>query len=251
MSERGQAELVGYALVFSAIVLTVVLVTLSGQAGLVELRDAQRTANVDTGFSVLRNNIDDVARGGAPSRATELDLSGGTLSLGDPVVVSVRATDSGSEAFERSRSLRPVVYEAPNGAKLIYVSGAVIARGKNGGTVMRREPRLLLDSSQTIVPIINTSLNTDRAPGAVGSVDGESRVLVRTERETRALIASTDQEVEVTITIESSRASAWEPYFESELGSGDNCTESGDAISCTFTTDQASVVEARIGVSFE
>jgi hypothetical protein len=251
MPEQGQAELVGYALVFSAIILTVGLVTISGQAGLVELRDSQRTANVATGFSVLSKNIDDVVQGDAPSRATELDLSGGALSFGDPVTMSVRATDSGSELFEQSRTFRPVVYEAPNGARLVYATGAVIVHGKNGGTVMRREPRLLLDSSRTIVPIVNTTLNRERGPRAVASVDGESRVLIRTERERRTQIASTDRDVEVTITIDSPRTSAWESYFERELGPGDNCIESVDDISCTFTTDRASVVEARIGISFE
>lgn len=253
MTERAQAELVGHVLVFSAIVLTIALVTVSGQAGLDELRDSRRTANMETGFSVLAHNVDDVVQGDAPSRATELELSGGSISLGEPVTVSVRATDpsGGSGGFTQSESLRPIVYEAPSGAKLVYVSGAIIIRGENGGTAMLREPRLLLDSDRTIVPIVNTSLGGESQRRVAGSVDGELRILVRTEQERRVPVASADQTVEVTITIESSRASAWESYFASELGSGADCIESENAISCTFVTDRATVVETRIGVSFD
>lgn len=245
MTERGQAELVGYALVFSAIVLTVGLVTVGGQAGLVELRDSQRTAGMETGFSVLATNVDDVVRGGVPSRATELKLSGGSLSMGEPVTVTV---ESGGQEFETS--LRPVVYEAPNGARLVYTTGAVIVSGEDGGAAMVREPQLLLDPSRTIIPVINTSFDRQQRGTGAGSIGGESRVLVRTERNAPVPTTSTNTDVDLTITIDSARASAWEPYLESEIGS-ENCTAGTGFIRCTYTTGRATVVLSRIEVSFE
>ncbi len=252
MPERAQTEVLGYALVFAVIVLTVALVTISGQAGLVDLRDSQRTANVEKGFAVLAHNVDGVAQEGVPSRSTELDLSGGQLSLGRPVTVTVKASDtSGGEVFERSRSLRPIVYESPNGARLVYATGAVIIRGKGGNTTMLREPRMLLNTTHTIVPIVNTSLDRQQLRAASDSLDAESRVLIRTERRSRAPVASADETVDLNVTVESSRASAWKPYLEKEIDPGsENCTVGGDSVSCTYQADRATVVVTRIAVRF-
>lgn len=247
MSSRGQAETVGYVLVFSAVVLTVALVTISGQGGLVELRDSQRAAGVQTGFSVLASNTDDVVRGGVPSRGTELDLSGGTITLGDPVTLRVQAADD-EVGLDRSVTLRPVVYESPSGARLVYASGAVIIRGRGGGTTMVRQPRMRIDESRTILPVVDTTQGGD-TPVAVG---GNSRVLVRTERGGNTAIASTEGEVDVRITVESPRAAAWEPYLETEIDSDEgDCDVTGDGVTCTFGTDTASVVVTPVNVSFD
>jgi len=260
MADRGQAEVVGYVLVFSAIVVTVGLVSIAGQAGLVDLRDTQRTAGVENGFSALADNVDDVVQGGAPSRATELAPSGGQLSLGEPVTVSVSATNSGVVVLERSETLRPVVYESPGGTTLVYATGAVVIRGEGGGTTMLREPRMRLESSRTIVPIVNTSLDRQQIGTATGSIDAQSRVLVRTKRNAPAAVVSTDRDVDpdrdvdLTITVDSPRATAWEPYLEAEIDpDADNCATGGGgtSVSCTYTTDRATVVTVPVGVSFE
>lgn len=250
MTDRGQAELVGYVLVFSAIVLTVGLVTISGQAGLVDLRDSQRTASVETGFSVLADNVDDIVQRGVPSRATELGLAGGSLSLGDPVTVTV-THDSAGDIFERS--LRPVVYDAPSGTTLVYTTGAVVISGNEGGSVMLREPQLLLGPSRTIVPLVNTSL--DRQPGRNVSegVQGDTRVLVRTERIPPTSTASTDRDGDLTITVNSPRASAWRTYLEREIDPDtENCPgEDPTSVSCTYTTERTTVILTRVGLTFE
>jgi len=243
MAERSQAEVVGYVLVFSAVVLTVGLVTMSGQAGLVELRDSQRTAGVESGFSALATNTDDVVRGGVPSRGTELGLASGTISFGEPVTVTVEATNSDTMVSE---SLRPVVYEAPSGARLVYANGAVIARGEGGGTAMLRQPRLLLSSSRTIVPIVTTTQSGD----GPGSISGESRIIVRTQRTDISEVTQIDGEIR--ITVESPRASVWKQYLEAESDVDGDCGPVNDgSVSCTYDTAQASVVVAPVGVSFE
>lgn len=253
MAERGQSEALGYALIFAVIVLSVALVTISGQAGLEELRDSQRAANVEEGFSVVADNVDDIFQGGAPSRSTELDLSGGEIRLGQPVTVTVTASDGSDEVFNHSRSVRPIVYEGADGTRLVYATGAITIRGKDGGVAMLREPQWLLNSNYTIVPVANTSLDRQQLRGASESVGSQSRVLVKTERRSQETLASTDESVDLTITVESPRSAAWESYFEAELGStvdSHDCTLSGGAVSCEYTTDRAAVVESRIAVSF-
>ena len=201
--DRGQSEVVGYVLVFSVVVLTVALVTVSGQAALVETRDTQQTANLEAGFHVLAANVDDVVRGDAPSRSTELDLSGGRVALGPPATVAVRAeyTSNGTLAFEHARATRPLVYRAESGAQLVYANGAVIVQGEDGGAAMLRRPQVLLSADRTVFPLVNTTLDRQQLRGRAASVERESRVLVRTERRKRGVLDSTDAPVELTVEI--------------------------------------------------
>lgn len=252
MPERAQAEVLGYALLFSVIVLTLLIVTSSGQAGLTELRDDKQTANVEKGFVSFARNVDDLSRGDAPSRATELDLAGGRLSLGRPVTVTVEARNSTGTVFQRSRTLEPVVYTAPDGTRLVYATGAVMLRGERGGTAVLRRPRLALSSSRTVVPLANTSLDRRQLRALASAVDRESRVLVRTERRHRRVLAATDATVDVTITVDSPRAAAWERLLDAEVDpASDDCSVSGGTVSCTYRTDSAAVVATRVAVSLE
>jgi hypothetical protein len=251
MADRGQAEVLGYLLVFSLIVLAVAMVTVSGQAGLADLRDDQRTTNAERGFAVLADNVDDVVRG-VPSRATELELSGEQLSLGEPVTVNVTATNSSGVVFERVWSIRPVVFRAPDGAALVYESGAVVRRGERGGAVVVREPRWVLSENRTVLPVVNTTRDSRGFRGNPASVDRESRVLVRTERRAREVVAASEQRVTLTITVDSPRAAAWEPFLERAIDPDtDVCSSGGGTVSCSYATDHATVVGSRIAVGFE
>ena len=249
--DRGQSEVVGYVLVFSVVVLTVALVTVSGQAAMGEARDTQQTANLEAGFHVLAANVDDLVRGDAPSRSTELDVSGGRVSLGSPVTVAVRAeyTSNGSLAFEHARAIRPLVYRADSGAELVYANGAVIVRGKEGGVAMLRRPQVLLSADRAAVPLVNTTLDRRQLRGQAASVDRESRVLVRAERHKRDVLDSTDAPVELTVEITSSRADAWREYLEAV---GFSCGPTGPTVTCDgYTTGAATVVRTRIAISLE
>jgi hypothetical protein len=79
-----------------------------------------------------------------------------------------------------------------------------------------------------------------------------SRVLVRTERRARTAVTSPDDGVEPTITIDSSWAGAWESSLDAEMDpDSDDCSVSGNSVSCTVRTDRATAVLTRIAVSFE
>lgn len=251
MANRAQTEVLGYVLVFSIIVLTVAFVTTAGHSGLQDTRDAQQTANLEDGFAILAENVDDVVREGVPSRATELDLSGQRVGLGRPVTVRVSATyaTNGTVAFNSSQSIRPLVYRAESGAELVYVNGAVIVRGQTGGVTMLRHPRLLLSPATTVIPVVNTSLDREQLRGRDEVVDRESRLLVRAERSGQRSITATAAAVTLTIEITSPRASAWKTYFETEHGA--TCTLNGQTAVCQYSTESATVVITRIAISLE
>lgn len=252
MRERGQTETLGYVLVFSVVVLSVALVTISGQAGLVDLRDNQRAANVEAGFEVLADNVDQVVLEGAPGRSTELSLSGERLSLGSRVNVTVTATDGGTTVFSNTTSLRPVVYRADDGTTLTYAAGGVVVQGPDGGAAMVRSPRFVLSSDRTVVAFANTTLDRSQLRAEAAAVDRESRVLVRADRGPRRVLGTADGTVDLTVTVESPRATAWEAYLDAEVNPGsDDCSVSGDTATCTFRTDSATLVVTPVAVSFE
>lgn len=243
---RGQSEAVGFALVFGMIVATIALVSVAGYGGLQDARDAREVDNAERAFAVLGDNVDDVARHGAPSRATELKLAGAEVYLGDPVTFNVTGHATGSAAtFGYERSVRPVVYDADAGSRLVYTAGAVI-REDRGGTIVTQRPNLVLNRRRTTFQLVQTrpSLDTTR------SVGGTSTVLVRTGRADAEVLRANATEYDLTLTVTSPRADAWERYLD---GMADvTCTRpSSRTVSCTLTTDRVYVSVVRVDVTLE
>ncbi len=182
-------------------------------------------------------------------------MSGERIDLGAPITVTVSATDvaSGAVVFDRSVTLRPVVYESPDGARIVYANGAVVGVGENGGAALLREPPMVLSATRSLVAVTNTSRDTRALPGGPEGVQGESRVLVQTVARERQVLNRSTSPVNVTVTVSSPRATAWESYLEAAIDpTTDDCTRpSPTTVTCTVTTDRATVVETRIGVSFE
>jgi hypothetical protein len=90
MTDRAVSDVIGYVLVFSLIIATVGIVTAVGFSTIEDRQRDERINNVERAFDVFAANVEDVYRGGAPSRATEIRLSGGTLQYGEPVTITVR-----------------------------------------------------------------------------------------------------------------------------------------------------------------
>ncbi|MFC7136780.1 hypothetical protein ACFQRB_10335 [Halobaculum litoreum] len=90
---RAQSDAIGFVLVFSLIVLTVGTVYAAGYPALQDLRSDEQLENMERAFEVLDDNVDDMAREGAPSRATEIKLNGEcSRSTGPPRSPSRRST---------------------------------------------------------------------------------------------------------------------------------------------------------------
>ena len=85
---RGVSEIVGFILVFSLVLGTITLVYASGLSGLDDTRDAERITNAERAFDVLANNFQQMGRGEAPNRATEIKLAEAQLSVRDALGVA-------------------------------------------------------------------------------------------------------------------------------------------------------------------
>lgn len=249
MSDRGVSEVLGFVLVFALVTGTIGIVFATGFSGLERSQHEEQVQNVERAFEVLADNTDDLAHSMSPSRATEITLAGGSLSLGEPVRVSIYAenTADSSDNASYSASIEPIVYADGEGTTVVYSSGAVI-RAESGGAVMLREPSWIIDDERSVLPLLNTG-------GSNGGIGGGGTVLVVTERDARSLGTPIDGgaggEVNVTVTVNSTRAAAWGRHFESAGFSALDADPSDGEVEYRFQTETVYVPRNTVRVSFE
>lgn len=269
-ADRAVSDVVGYILVFSLITASTAVVYGVGFTGLQESRDAERLENAERAFDVLADNVGEVVRGQAPSRATEVKLAEADLGFAPATTVEVRA---GGETV--TRELRPLRYQSGDTA-IVYEAGAVF-RVDRRNAVMNVAPGFVFGQvppgpDRTVLALPQTTTESDRALG------GSTTVLVRTARDDEvsvdprqsAVLLQEPGTTAVRLRLEgsSARAVAWERYFEQRIQAAglalpagapsgftadDQCRVDGpddSRVTCHFETDSlyvsAVVLDTRL-----
>ncbi|WP_137287126.1 DUF7289 family protein [Halorussus salinisoli] len=255
LDRRGVSETIGFVFVFALVTASVGVVYTTGIGGLDDAREDEQLTNAVRAFDVLADNVEDVTSEGAPSRATELKLSGASLGFADPVEIVVQVNDTDSDAnLTYARTTRPLVYDAPSG-QVVYSVGATF-RVDDGNAAMRNEPGLIVDDRQSVVPLVVTYPRTDS-----GGVGGSSTVLVVAYRQSVGLGGQFDtgpdaaDEARVNVTVNSPRAAAWGRYFESKgLTPPDSDPSAADpsdgTVTYQFYTDRLLLPESLVEFQF-
>lgn len=251
MDDRGVSEVVGFILVFAIVLGTVTLVYVGGFSELQDTRVHEQNANAERAFDVLANNLEDIGRDKAPSRATEVKLSQAGVRVDDNSDRRLEITANSSTAAAQPRS---IVYDSGEGTQIVYENGAVI-RQERGGAVMVREPDFVFDQDRTVVRYLEPR-------GGEQSVTGSTTVLVRAERSHSRLLMSqrndTGVDVELNFTTAPGRAGTWEGYLEeglSDFAGSDPCSQVsvGGAeaviVNCEFETNAIHVARTRLVVT--
>lgn len=240
---RGVSEVIGFVLVFGLITASVGAAYVWGMGGLTDARTFERTDNAQRAMEALADNVDDVVSGGAPSRATEIDLVDARLGGGDPVTVNVSTGSDGPCAAAGGGcpyEVTPVVYDAGD-EQIRYVAGAVVRRGE-GGAAMARDPGFVAERGRLVVPVVRTT-----ADGS--GVGGSGTVLVRTERIHAGVVAAGNATDAVTVSVASPNAHLWKRYLE-RTGDAlwDDCRVDGDRAVCTATDADVDLYLTRIWI---
>lgn len=240
MTDRAVSETVGFVFVFALVTASIGVVYTTGIGGLEDAREDEQLTNAVRSFDVLADNVADLRREGAPSRATELQLSGASLGFADPVRIEIRVNDTAPDSDANAtygRNLRPLVYDAPAG-EAVFAAGATF-RADGGSAAMRREPGWIVDDRRSVVPLLVTYPR-----GNSTGVGGSSTVLAVAHRQRPnppgRFEASPGSAANVTVTVESPRAAAWGRYFESR-----GMTPSGPS------TDAANASDGVVSYHFE
>lgn len=219
---RAVSEVLGYVLVFSLVVVTVAMVTVGGVGQLENARDAEQLNNAERAFDLLAANVEDVALGGAPSRATEISLADAQIQVADPVEFTFRGVyaANGTDDFNETYSVWPITYRTDAGdTDIVYSGGGVFRTDRQGGLVTN-SPSVVAADDRIVVPLLIT-----RSRSAQGLGDGTIRV--RVEHANTDLLAADDSGVydRFFMNVTSPRAELW----ADELGDHEE-------FSCTLDT---------------
>lgn len=241
-SDRGVSEVLGYVLVFTLILSSIVTVSVLGISGLEDARGAEQSQNAEKGFDVLHASMAELYTENAPSRATELTLGEQKLYLGDEVTVRVKLFNGSDWNNDTTYQVRPVVQTLETDENLVYEAGAVFRTGTQGGVVFRQPPVFSRDGS---VHLTVAAFQSDSTRSLGGST-----ILVRGQVDEReVLVWDVDGTYEtVAFNVTSSRADLWHDHLETE---GFSCSDpSDDTTECTRSSfDRLSVTVHEIEVS--
>lgn len=243
--ERAQSELVGFAFIFGVVLLAIVTLSVAGYAGLESAQDHERTTAAQAAMTSLADNVDEVAGSAAPSRSTELSLSDASLSSSqaERIEISGEQQSDPDASFTHEQSIRPLVWDDGDGTEIRYANGAVI-RSDDDNAVMIREPNVLLSDEAVVLPIVRTDFESDGAR----AVGGSDTVLVRTVHNGTDHVRTDREPYDLTITITSDRAAAWESYLADQPATED-CTRTDDEVSCDLSSEQVVVTVEHVAVS--
>ena len=246
---RAQSEVLGFILVFAVIVASTGIVYTVGFSSLEDARTAEQVDNMERAYDIFDDNVRDISRRGAPSRATEIDLGGGGLRLGEEVNITVTATNTtnASDSVSINRTTRPLVYTL-DGRSVVYTSGATIRENRDG-SVVTSSPEWVFGGQRVLLGVVTTRAGDDRE-----AVGGQTSVLVRTRIQSRGPVTFTTgggSKANVTVEVESPRAAAWARYFERQgLDPVDSNPADGD-VSYEFETETAYLQFTSTTVEFE
>lgn len=246
---RAQSEVIGFVLVFSLIVASTGIVYVAGFGALQDARTAEQLNNVERAFEILDDNNRDLAQRGAPTRATEIDLAGGGLRLGDPVNLTVTATNTSnvSDSVTVSTSSRPIVYEKAD-QQVVYAYGATL-RQNGDDSVVVEEPGWVVGEQRSLLPLVIAQPAEGRT-----DVGGQTTVLVRTRTDSQGIRTSTldsSASTELTVTVESTRAAAWGQFLERRGFTAVDADASDDEVTYRTTTDGLVIQLTTTSVQFD
>lgn len=238
-ANRGVSEVLGYVIIFALVIAVIGFVTALGMPALLDVQDSEQASSAERAFDVVGENMAAVYERGAPSRATEIDLTATELFYGTPVTMNV--TVNGNSTVT---DIRPVILRVDDDTRLIYEGGAVFRDEGDGGLVLR-EPPMLIDDTRLHLPVIRTT-----AP-AIESAGGTT-VLLRGESAGESVLHSaTGGSNSVTIAVESPRYDLWERYFVEQAGiDPSNCTvdASAESVECQTSAETVYVTLQEIEV---
>lgn len=239
---RGQSEIIGYVAVFSIVVLLVSIAITTGYSQLEDARSFEQANGASRTVERFAAEVDALLRDDSRQRSVEVDLGEGSVSGGEPVTVNVsgHAVDDPTRNFSRSITLRTLEFTVAD-TRIRYVGGAVV-REQDDGAVMVRGPPGIFSGTQTVIPVVDTELQG-------GSIGGQSQVELKANRPKNGsnLVASTTESYELTVSIETPNPDLWERTLETELNT--SCSQSGNTVSCSYTTERLSGVTHRIVVT--
>lgn len=207
---RGVSEVLGYIFIFSLVITAVALVYTSGLGALTEIRDAEQLNSAERAMEGSAASLENLQRGD-PSRASELRLSGGTVSVLNDTTTTVTVNISGGGNLTSTYAPGSLRY-AYAGSHISYQVGAVLRSDGTSGFVERR-PSFACSDERAMISMVTLRSNQS-------GVGGESSVVIVGRLQSNRLVfppnasVSSSNASSVTVAVSGPDASAWTRYFD-------------------------------------
>lgn len=250
---RGQSEIIGFVIVFSAILSATLIVSVFGLTALDDVRESTVTNNGEVAMQALGSDLEAIYYGSAESRTTELTLDSASLDVGDPtrIEVSIESTDGGSTIDETWKwRLTPLVYRTESAS--IYYENSLIIRQQREGSVAVTDSLFRMDDDRAVIPVVRTNATSNK------TVSGGTHQIVAYENGTESVVKTDGplpnpaDTLAVTITIMDvpGREQVWTRTLnDAYTGTGSPpCSPilSDDEVECTFQTDRVLVSNVSV-----
>jgi len=216
MNDRAVSDVIGFILVFSLVASTVAIVSIAGVDTLEDVRYDEQINNAERAFDVFADNLNDIHREGAPSRATEINLQDAQLNTVGVANINVSARSGSGRNFSINVTSRVVRWRSvrDEGTTIDYTFGGVLRSQRNGGLFIEHPP-MDFDPNQTYIPIVRTIA---RPPEAFGG----NTARVRGVRGTPNIIHRGDASVydsgSIWVNVTTQNNGTWERYLDRRPG---------------------------------
>lgn len=239
---RAVSEVIGFIIIFGLVVTSISLVMYTGIPALEEAQEREHAQNAERAFSVLQDNINDVALRDAPARGTQIRVAQSELET-NSVGGYINITGDPSENETARGGFGSAVYRTGTGDEVVYENGAVFRFDGVDSSGMVFEPNWRIREDEVVIPMIRTV----SAGGGSRSVSGDTTMNMRASPG-----ATPDthfwQDVDLDINITSPRADGWVVYLERfDEVSSDDIERDGDSVEVTVEdVERVIVVEHQI-----
>lgn len=232
--ERAVSEVIGFALTFSIIILSVGLLTVGGFTALEDFSDGEQLQNAERAFDALAEHGNEIQRNdGVSERSMQIQLRDGQLGFRDGPTLAI---DDGTDNLlddELDLTLGSMAYEQSNSV-IAYEGGAVVReQGLDDFSFPVREAKLTCRSESAhgddVALITLTKIDADDSLAAGDSVREIS--MQKVESETH----HTSEQVSLSIQVEDAPGpEAWDAMFERNGFDGGDGAFSCDADRATI-----------------
>lgn len=212
---NGVSPVIGIILILSIVTVSIAIIYVSGVPFIDSAKQNTQFTSARNSFTVLHNDILEVANGPVTSgRITKIDLGGGSISV-DPNETKMVIDYAMGGVYGNSTAIPGTITYQNKGGKVIYENGAVFSRYVSN-SYMEVEPKIYAttlgpNSIGLMIHIINvTGTNSSFGSSNIGKI--------------RSLWDDTKSEPSkyvdnVTITITSQNNDSWSRYFNETLTS--------------------------------